>query len=198
LTDIGIDVFGFDTGMGLPAPIDVRDQPNMWHGGQFPMNKQRLLSRLTTAKLCLGPVDETLQRFVTGRPPPIAFASFDMDLYSSTRDALKLFEVDHSFLLPRVFSYFDDISGHTYNDFCGERLAISEFNSNHANTKLCPIYGLKYFIPRSADVTYAWLEGMYIAHLFDHEQYNSRDSMNKPASIEIDGMEVWNAEKSQS
>lgn len=194
LTDIGIDVFGFDTGTGLPPPVDVRDQPNMWYGGEFPMDKQRLLSRLTTAKLYLGPVKDTLQRFINSRPSPIAFASFDMDLYSSTRDALGIFEANHTCLLPRVFSYFDDILGHTYNDFCGERLAISEFNSNHANTKICPIYGLKHFIPRTAYAMYGWPEGMYIAHIFDHERYNSRDSINKPASIEIDGMEVWRAQ----
>jgi hypothetical protein len=198
LTDIGIDVFGFDTGTGLPSPVDFRDQPNMWYGGQLPMDKQTLLSRLTTAKLCLGPVNDTLPRFINDRPSPIAFASFDMDLYSSTRDALKIFEADHSFLLPRVFSYFDDILGHTYNDFCGERLAISEFNSNHANTKICPIYGLKYFIPRAAYAMHGWPEGMHIAHLFDHKRYNSLDSINKPTSVDIDGVVVWSAPKSRS
>ena len=191
LTNISIDVLGFDTGTGLPRPVDVRDQPNLWYCGQFPMHEQRLSSRLITAKLYLGRVEDTLPRFLSGRPSPIAFASFDMDLYSSTRDALRIFESDHTRLLPRVFSYFDDISGHTYNDFCGERLAIAEFNSNHPNTKLSPIYGLRYFIPRTACAEYPWPEGMYIAHIFDHKRYNLRDSINKPDSIEIDGMEVW-------
>jgi hypothetical protein len=191
LSDVSVDVFGFDTGAGMPGPVDVRDQPNMWYRGQFPMDEEKLSSHLMTAKLYLGPVKDTLSRFLDGRPPPIAFAAFDMDLYSSTRDALRIFETDDTCLLPRVFSYFDDILGHSYNDFCGERLAISEFNSNHPNIKLCPIYGLRYFIPRTAYADYAWPEGMYIAHVFDHKRYSSRDSINKPASIEVDGMEVW-------
>lgn len=190
LTDIGIDVFGFDTGAGLPPPADFRDQPNLWYGGQLTMNKQKLLSRLKRAKLHIGPVKHTLVDFVNSQPPPVAFASFDMDLYSSTRDALKIFEVNHDLLMPRVFSYFDDIFGHTFNDFCGERAAISEFNAHHVNTKLCPIYGLRYFIPRVA-FTDLWPDGMYICHLFDHKLYNSLDSIDKPVSAEIDGKVVW-------
>ena len=198
LTNTDIDVFGFDTGTGLPPPTDVRDQPNLWYGGQLPMDKERLLSSLTRAKLYLGPVKDTLQSFLRDHPPPIAFASFDMDLYSSTRDALGIFEADHTYLLPRVFSYFDDILGHTYNDYCGERLAISEFNSSHVNTKLCPIYGLRYFIPRTAYVSYGWPEGMFITHIFDHKRYNLRDSIKKPVSVEIDGTEVWEVTKKNS
>jgi hypothetical protein len=190
LADIGIDVFGFDTGAGLPPPADVRDQPNLWYGGQLPMDKQKLMSRLKRAKLHIGPVKDTLADFTNSRPPPVAFASFDMDLYSSTRDALGILEVDHARLLPRVFSYFDDIFGYTFNDFCGERLAISEFNANHVSTKICPVYGLRYFIPRAASAD-LWPDGMYISHLFDHELYNSLDSIDKPVSAEIDGKVVW-------
>jgi len=186
LAGIGIDVFGFDTGTGLPPPIDVRDQPNMWYNGQLPMDQQSLSSALTRTKLHLGLVRDTLQAFLRDRPSPIAFASFDMDLYSSTRDALMIFEADHAYLLPRIFLYFDDILGHTYNDFCGERLAIAEFNSSHKRTKLCPIYGLKYFIPRRSAAD-SWPDCMYITHIFDHKLYNSLDSINKPVSMEIDG-----------
>ena len=190
MTDIGIDVFGFDTGAGLPPPADFRDQPNLWYGGQLPMDQQKLLSRLKRAKLHIGPVKDTLVDFVNNQPSPVAFVSFDMDLYSSTRDALKIFEVGHAYLMPRVFSYFDDIFGYTFNDFCGERAAISEFNANHVNTKLCPIYGLKYFTPRMASAD-LWPDGMYISHLFDHKLYNSLDSIDKPVSAEIDGKVTW-------
>jgi hypothetical protein len=190
LTDIGIEVFGFDTGAGLPPPADVRDQPNLWYGGQLPMDKQKVSSRLERAKLHIGPVKDTLGDFINDRPPPVAFISFDMDLYSSTRDALRIFEADHTLLLPRVFSYFDDIFGYTFNDFCGERLAIAEFNSNHVATKICPIYGLRYFIPRAA-LAERWPDGMYIAHLFGHKMYNLLDSINKPISVDIDGREIW-------
>jgi hypothetical protein len=197
LTNIDIEVFGFDTGTGLPSPVDVRDQPNLWYRGQLPMDEQSLSSRLTRAKLYLGPAKDTVGGFLHSQPPTIAFASFDMDLYSSTCDAMKIFEADHAYLLPRVFLYFDDIFGHTFNDFCGERLSISEFNSNHANMKICPIYGLKYFIPRSAYFD-SWPEGMFITHIFDHERYNLLDSIKKPVSVEIDGTAVWEVAKTDS
>ncbi|OLE61172.1 MAG: hypothetical protein AUI36_11795 [Cyanobacteria bacterium 13_1_40CM_2_61_4] len=119
ITNVDIDVFGFDTGAGLPKPVDFRDQPNMWFEGQFPMDHERLVSALSRASLCLGPVKETIPSFIAGNPAPIAFVSFDLDLYSSTRDALTLFQSDYLHLLPRVISYFDDIFGHTFNDFCG-------------------------------------------------------------------------------
>jgi hypothetical protein len=190
LTNVEIEVVGFDTGTGLPPPADVRDQPNLWYSGQLPMDKQKLSARLERAKLHIGPVKDTLGDFIHDRPPPVAFVSFDMDLYSSTRDALRIFEADHTYLLPRVFSYFDDIFGYTFNEFCGERLAIDEFNNNHTSTKICPIYGLRYFVPRVALVD-RWPDGIYIAHLFDHEMYNLLDSINKPVSLDIDGREIW-------
>src|SRR5438132_1216474 len=104
ITNVHIDVFGFDTGVGLPKPADFRDQPNMWFEGQLPMDRDRLISALSRARLYLGPVDETIPSFIASDPAPIAFVSFDLDLYSSTRDALTLFQADHSNLLPRVTS----------------------------------------------------------------------------------------------
>ena len=163
--NIGIDVFGFDSGVGLPKARDFRDQPNMWLEGQFPMDRAKLESKLSRAKLCLGPVKETIPRFVAGNLAPVGFVSFDLDLYSSTRDALLLFKSDYASLLPRVVSYFDDIFGHTYNDCCGERAAITEFNSFDSAAKICPIYGLKYFVPRFARSD-LWPDGMYFAHFF--------------------------------
>src|SRR6266852_2227376 len=138
-TNIGIDVFGFDSGVGLPKPEDFRDQPNMWFEGQLPMDRAKLEPKLCRAKLCLGPVKETIPTFIAGNPAPVAFVSFDLDLYSSTRDALFIFKSNYVYLLPRVVSYFDDIFGHTYSDYFGERAAITEFNSSNSTRKICPI-----------------------------------------------------------
>src|SRR4029453_13578280 len=91
---------------------------------------------------------------------------------------------DH--VLPRVVSYFDDIFGHSYNEYCGERLAISEFNSIQDKRKLCPIHGLRYFLPRVA-FTELWPDGKYFAHFFEHPLYNNLDSFNKAVLAEIDG-----------
>jgi hypothetical protein len=185
-TKVDIEVFGFDTGVGLPKPVDSRDQPNMWFEGQLPMNKEKLQSSLARAQLCLGPVGETVPSFLADRPAPVAFVSFDLDLYSSTRDALSIFQSAYENVLPRVVSYFDDIFGHSYNEYCGERLAISEFNSIQDKRKICPIYGLRYFLPRVA-FTELWPDGMYFAHFFEHPLYNNLDSFNKAVLAEIDG-----------
>ncbi len=188
-TGIQIDVFGFDTGVGLPKPKDIRDQPNMWFEGQLPMNRAALESVLKRARLLIGPVKETVPSFIAGNPAPVAFVSFDLDLYSSTRDALALFQADHTHLLPRVASYFDDILGHTYNDFCGERLAIREFNDSNDGRKICPMPGLRYFIPRVAFYEH-WPDCMYFGHFFEHPMYPMLDSINKAVISDIQGLDI--------
>jgi hypothetical protein len=190
---IGIDVFGFDSGVGLPKPEDFRDQPNMWFEGQLPMDKAKLEPRLHRAKLCLGPVKETVPAFIAGNPAPVAFISFDLDLYSSTRDALLIFKSNYAYLLPRVVSYFDDICGYTYNEYCGERAAITEFNSSNSSRKICPIHGLRYFIPRFARGD-LWPDGMYLSHFFEHPLYNRPDTLTRCVSLDIDGTWVWRDE----
>ena len=89
---IGIDVHGFDVETGIPKTQDYRDCPNIWLDGQFPMDKKELEKRLRRAQLKLGLVKETVPAFLETSPAPVAFVSFDLDLYSSTTDALKLFE----------------------------------------------------------------------------------------------------------
>jgi hypothetical protein len=195
-TDVDIDVFGFDTGTGLPKPKDFRDQPNMWFEGQLPMERERLESSLSHASLCLGPVKDTIPSFLARGPAPIAFVSFDLDLYTSTRDALILLEGDHVHLLPRVVCYFDDIFGYSYNDFCGERLAIKEFNDAHSQRKLSPIYGLRYFMPRFA-FNDLWPDGMYLGHLFDHPLYGALDSIRKPVKMDLTGGVIWESMESK-
>lgn len=175
---VGIDVYGFDTGTGLPKPKDYRDQPNMWFEGQLPMNRDILERQLQRASLRYGLVQETVPQFLAERPAPVVFISFDLDLYSSTRDAVILFSAEHERLLSRVICYFDDIMGHSYSDFTGERLAITEFNEAHEMRKLSPNYGLRYFVPRPFQQAMYW-DGFYIAHLFDHPLYNKADSIKK-------------------
>jgi hypothetical protein len=186
VTSVAIDVVGFDTGVGLPKPKGYQDQPNMWFEGQLPMDQGLLLSLLRRASLRLGPVNETVSKFVADDPAPIAFVSFDLDLYSSTRDALTLFRANHHHVLPRVISYFDDICGHTYNDFCGERCAIKEFNDCNKDRKISQVYGLRYFIPRCAFED-LWPDGMYFAHFFSHPLYGVLDSINKGVIMDAGG-----------
>jgi hypothetical protein len=167
---IDIDVYGFDTGVGLPKPTDYRDLPNLYRESGFRMDVSKLRSRLTRARLVLGDVADTLGEFVASCPAPVGFISVDVDLYSSTTAVFKLLDADHACLLPRVYVYCDDVLGETFSEFTGERLAIAEFNAAHNLRKISPIYGLRYFL-RGDDRQEAWPDQMYIAHVFDHPLY---------------------------
>jgi hypothetical protein len=173
---VGIDVYGFDTGRGLPKPTDFRDCPNLFLEGQFPLDEARLLQRLERAELILGLVDQTVPEFMSRRPAPIGFVSFDLDLYSSTACALRAFEADAELLLPRVLCYFDDITGFTYADHNGERLAISEFNAAHELRKLSPIYAAEFYVPEH-EARALWPRKLYLAHILDHPRYSDYDGL---------------------
>lgn len=167
---VKIEVYGFDTGQGLPEPIDHRDLPYHWKPGFYEMNVSALKSRLKRAELVLGNVSDTVGTFFEKyNPAPIGAVSQDLDFYSSTVIALKLFDADPSHFLPRVFCYFDDTIGEEvelYGDFTGERLAINEFNSSHTYVKLSPIYYLR------ASSTQEWHHKMWSLHYFNHIDYN--------------------------
>ena len=175
---VDVDVYGFDSGSGLPKPLDYRDCPNLWSPGYFPMDKEKLQRRLQRAKLFLGLVEDTVPEFIKSKPSPVAFISFDLDYYSSTMQAFRLLEADENLLLPRIHCYFDDIMGFTYSDYNGERLAISEFNVSHTSRKISPIYGLRYFLP-APHAQADWSEMFYLAHIFDHNLYDRDDGFNK-------------------
>jgi hypothetical protein len=106
---VGVRVYGFDTGEGLPPPRDHRDAPFLMEGGDFPMDQDALRARLERAELVLGEVCSTVPTFLESGPPPIGFISFDLDYYSSTCDALRLLDGDAEAFLPRVLCYFDDV-----------------------------------------------------------------------------------------
>jgi hypothetical protein len=182
LSGVAVDVYGFDTGVGLPKPVDYRDSPNMWFEGQCPMNYERVAAQLRTASLRLGHVRETIPRFLDERPAPIGFVSFDLDLYSSTVDAMPLLRGHDSTLLPRVACYFDNILGHSYSDFTGERLAISEFNAQPMR-KISPIHGLRHFVPKAYHDDRAW-ECMFFAHIFEHRLNGAIDALRKPVYLD--------------
>jgi len=171
-TGVEVVIYGFDTGQGMPQPQDYRDLPYLWQPGYFPMDVEKLKARLKSARLIIGDVAETVRDFVTQEnPPPIGFISFDLDYYSSTVAALRIFEADQRYFLPRVPCYFDDIVGDVdwaYNEFTGELLAIKEFNAAHDSIKVAPVNGLRFYgrrIPKS------WHEQIFVAHLFTHPDY---------------------------
>jgi hypothetical protein len=186
LYEVEIDVYGFDTGAGLPKPADYRDLPHIYAEGGFSMDVEKLRARLQSARLVLGPVESTITDFVASRPSPVAFVSFDLDLYSSTAHALQLLDAEQDLLLPRIYCYFNDIMGLSSCEYNGERLAIAEFNAAHEMCKLAPIYGLKYFLP-SRYASKAWTEQFFIAHIFDHTLYSHFDGLAPAPDLGLAG-----------
>ena len=168
---IEVEVYGFDTGIGLPTPRDYRDLPYLWQEGFYAMDVAKLQSQLQLAKLVLGDVESTSRTFFERfNPAPIGAVSHDFDFYSSTVAALTLFEADERHFLPRVFNYFDDILGgeiELYNDYTGERLAIAEFNDRHPDRKFSQAY---YLLAKS--VLQPWYHGIRICHFFKHPDYD--------------------------
>lgn len=164
-TGIGIKVYGFDAGpQGLPAFIgDYRDHPDAWQPGDFPMDESALRFLLTNrTTLILGNVRDTIPRFFKDfQPPPVGFVSFDLDLYSSTREALQIFCVPDKRMLWHVPLYFDDIEFLSNHKFAGELLAIDEFNEESSQVKIDRWYGVR--IGRPFPERH-FLEKLYVAH----------------------------------
>lgn len=175
---VGIDVYGFDTGRGLPRRTSPLDMPNLYREGDYSMDIEALREELRDANLVLGLVEDSVPEFVASGPAPVGFASFDLDFYSSTVHALRLFEVAADVVLRRVHCYFDDIMALTCGDCGGERLAPSEFNAKHTTRKISQIYGLEHCLPfKYADRI--WVEMMFMVHLFDHPLYGAHDGLVK-------------------
>jgi hypothetical protein len=171
-TGVGIEVYGFDRAVGLPEPSDYRDMPYFFRGGTFTMDEAALRARLTRAELVLGDVKNTVGGFANAAPAPIGFVAFDLDLYSSTRDAFALFSLPDDFLLPRVICYFDDIIGPDLffgSADAGELLAIREFNAQHQSEKIEPIYGLE----TKRLVACPWAPQIFAFHRFTHRLYTA-------------------------
>lgn len=164
---VRIKVYGFDNGpSGLPPGTgDYRDHPDWWKPGDFPMDVEKLKRRLTPrTQLILGDVAETVDRFVEEvQDAPLGFASFDLDLYSSTRAALRIISHEKRRILMNVPLYFDDIAFLVNHRFAGELLAIEEFNEE-GNVKIDRWYGIRNNRPFPER---PFLERMYVAHDLD-------------------------------
>lgn len=171
LLPVKIEIYGFDSGLGMPEPQDYRDMPYLFQRGFYKMDLPALQARLERSHLIIGPVQETAPAFAETLPQAAPFGAlfFDLDFYSSTFAVLRLFEAPLQRFLPRIFCYFDDIIGGTtqlYSDFTGERLALKEFNEQHEDIKFSPAYHLL-----AARVVESWYHRIQIAHLFQHPQY---------------------------
>ena len=189
--DMKIDVYGFDTGVGIPKPQDFRDMPFKWSEGYYPCDVKKLEQRLRRAKLKIGLLKDTMPEFVREIAGPVAFVGFDTGMYTGTKDAMSLFDGRHEVLIPRVACSFRSAIGKDVSDFAGERLAISEFNASHSMRKISKIFGLTYFVP--PQFRWWWIDMMYVLHIFDHPQYGAEDAYKLSAVIDLDDNEEFHA-----
>ena len=105
--DIKIDIFGFDTGEGLPRTEDVNeDLPFFWKTDFYKIDKEALSKRINS-KIFYGDVKDTVDDFVKTNKNKICCIFFDLDLYTSTKSFLNQIEKIDKHLLPRVLCYFE-------------------------------------------------------------------------------------------
>jgi hypothetical protein len=168
---VEIELYGFDTGAGLPEGKDYRDLLHYFKPAQFKMDATKLKERLKIGRLVLGEVGETCKTFFSDYDAaPVGCIFHDLDFYSSTRNALTLFDRDAVHFLPRVFMYFDDIIGNNTwlaNEFVGEELAINEFNKQHSSKKIVANRYMPQRYPGQG-----WVHQIYNYHDFEHPDYN--------------------------
>lgn len=162
-TGVVIEVVGFDSGQGMPAvPFDYRDHTDWWIPQDYPMDVAGLRSRLLPrTRLILGPVAESVRHFLQENEVLVGFVSFDLDYYSSTKDALPLLSGPRRRLLRRTPLYFDDIDFFFNNKFAGELLAIDEFNATNDDVRIDRWRGIRKQRPFPEA---PWLDKMYVAH----------------------------------
>ena len=168
-TGVRLDIVGFDTGTGMPEPKDYRDHPEYYAAGDFPVDRPALAARLpSNARVIYGDIERTVPEFRRSltSAAPVGFVSLDVDYYSSSRAALQLFEdADPRRYLPWVVLYLDDVMFDGHNEWCGELLAVSEFNAAHPARKI----GRFNFL-RNTRVfrNPAWIDHMHMLHVLDH------------------------------
>jgi hypothetical protein len=60
---VKFELYGFDSGEGLPPPKDYRDFPHYFRSGNFKMDAQQVSSELNRARLIIGKVNDTCGEF---------------------------------------------------------------------------------------------------------------------------------------
>ena len=183
VTGVEIDVYGFDTGQGMPPPIDYRDLPECYTTGDFPMDFEALSRALPDrTKLVIGDIEETIPVFVETLPrdAPIGFVAIDVDYYSSAKKCLTLFDAPWDCFLPFVPVYLDDIGDEPASPYSGELLAVSEFNAAHPVRRIAPYTFLR---GRRIFKNATWIDRMFAAHIHDHERRSAQQTAREQRVI---------------
>lgn len=169
ITGVEIRVFGFDTGEGMPwSPVDYRDHPEHYSAGNFKMDVEKLKATLpNNAELVLGECGKTIPTFLgklAADGYAIGYVVIDVDYYTSTVDALTLFDGSPELYLPLVHIYLDDIGDPTHHPSAGELLACEEFNAR----PLRKIYADPFLENRRIFRRANWIKHMRRLIVLDH------------------------------
>ena len=134
---IDFTIYGFDTGEGMPHAIDYRDHPEKYMFGDFPPLNLKSADLPPKTHVIYGNINSTLIPFVKNLSnTKIGFVSVDVDYYSSTVPCLQMLLESSELFLPKVPLYLDDSNQPDHNPFCGELLAVSEFNNTLLTERL--------------------------------------------------------------
>ena len=178
---ISFKLYGFDSGQGMPPARDYRDHPDLYQQGDFPMNIDALKSSLDkNTQLIIGDISDTVGEFLqnfSSNDAPIGFVSIDVDYYHSAKQVLKVFEGKPEQYLPITTVYLDDINFDVHNSYCGELLAVREFNEEQEYRKI----EFHPFLENSRIFRKAnWIKHIYQLHVLDHPtRYQVRKSNQK-------------------
>jgi hypothetical protein len=170
-TGVEFEIVGFDSGTGMPPPRDYRDHPEKYFTGDFPMPERGKLESLLppNARIIFGDIAETLKAFGETNTVPIGFVSIDVDYYWSTKEALDVLLFAPDRYLSMVYLYFDDVQDIDDNEFCGELLAIDEFNADPAHP-LRRLARANFLNELRLFKRAIWHKQIYLCHVFDHER----------------------------
>jgi hypothetical protein len=160
---VKVAVYGFDTGSGLPELTgDYRDYPDHWRPGDYPMDEEGLRRQLRpNTQLIIGNVRDALLQTLPRIKESVGFVAVDVDIYSSTRDVLRMFSMSERNMLRRVYMYWDDVDLPFTHRFAGELLAMEEFNCISQDVKIDQWRSISKQRPFPEA---SWLKRMYIAH----------------------------------
>ena len=182
-----INIYGFDSGEGLPRPNNIHDLPFAWKKGDYKIDKKKLESKIRKSKIFYGDIKNTVDDFLQINPKNIISIFFDMDFYTSTKDFLnQTFKLEKCFC-PRVYCYFDEVfsANHWLNEYLGERLAIKEFNEENEKFKI----GLA--LDNVTDFKFPLGKGaLYILNNFNHKDYRNYIGIDNEKSLATDDYKV--------
>ena len=179
--DISINIYGFDTGSGLPESVKDEDLPFFWKSNMYKIDRDALEKRINS-KIFYGDVKNTVDDFIKINKNSICCIFFDLDLYTSTINFLNQIPKIKDHLLPRVLCYFDDVYvfENYINQFNGVFKAIDEFNKSFSEFKLgCSVDHFKDFKFPLAKTS------IYTLHCFNNHLYKKYIGTNIESDLSL-------------